>query len=213
MTKYCPICNKSSDEVKFFGEICEYCTADMLRKKLPSTAKIYTCRFCGRVKAGADFEKLGKASLARALQHQLGLSDCKLSVDTYDVEHRSVVVALSCYEGELNFKKEVKLDIEHKTCQMCYRMHSGYYEAVLQLRGGGEAVKKMMARFSSYVERHGAFIAREEEVRNGYDLYVSDKLVANGFFDYYRLKPAKSYELYGMKRGKKVYRNIYALSL
>ncbi|MCL4373878.1 MAG: 60S ribosomal export protein NMD3 [Candidatus Marsarchaeota archaeon] len=213
MTKYCPICNRSSDDVKFFGEICAYCTIDMLKKKIPSTAKIYTCRFCGRVKAGADYERISKASLARALQGQLSTSDCKVSVSDFDIEHRRATAEFSCYEGELAFTKEVKLSIEHKTCQTCYRQRSGYYEAVIQLRGSSEAVGKVLGRLEAYVSRNGAFIAKEEAVRKGYDIYVSDKLVASGFFSYYRLKPLKSYELYGLKRGRKVYRNIYAVSL
>jgi NMD protein affecting ribosome stability and mRNA decay len=37
--------------------------------------------------------------------------------------------------------------------------------------------------------------------------------MANAFFHDYDLKPTRSFRLYGMKRGKKVYRNTYSLRL
>jgi NMD protein affecting ribosome stability and mRNA decay len=213
MKKYCPTCNRSSDDARFFGEFCEFCTAEQLKKKVPEFANVYTCRFCGRVKTGADYEKPSNKSIAAALEHELGIKDCKLSVHEFNLERRRAVVEFSCYEGQLVFTKQVKLKIEHKTCQSCYRIKSGYYEAVIQLRGREELLRKTAGRLAAYMERHGAFISKEERVRNGYDIYVSDKMAANAFFSYYRMNPKKSYELYGLKHGKKVYRNIYAVEL
>ncbi|MEM0149984.1 MAG: NMD3-related protein [Candidatus Micrarchaeaceae archaeon] len=213
MTKYCPTCNRSSDDVQFFGEFCEFCTIEMLKKKVPDAAKIYTCRFCNRVKSGADYENISKASLAAAMGHELGIKDCTLKIEEYDIERRRAVAMFICYGGKLSFSKSIKLKIEHRTCQTCYRMHSGYYEAVIQLRGSSEQVRKTLGKLAVYIERHGAFISKQEAVRHGYDIYVSSKMVASAFFSYYRLNPVKSYELYGLKKGKRVYRNIYALVL
>ena len=213
MVKYCPICNRSSDEARFFGEFCEFCTIDMMKKKVPDFIKLYTCRFCGRVKASSGYEEPSKKSIAEAISHQFKLDDCVIQVEDYDLERKRATIALHCLNGELSFEKRIKLKVEHQTCQLCYRKRSGYYEAIVQIRGDNMQVSKALEKLEHYIDRHGAFTAKVERVKHGVDLYASDKLVVNGFFSYYRLKPKKSYELYGLKRGKKIYRNIYALIL
>jgi NMD protein affecting ribosome stability and mRNA decay len=185
----------------------------MMKKKIPDSITIYTCRFCGRVKAIGDYEEPSKKSIAEAVSHQFKLDDCIIEVEEYDLERKRATIALHCLNDELSFDKRIRLKVEHQTCQLCYRKRSGYYEAVVQIRGESAQVSKALERLEHYLGKHGAFIAKIENVKHGVDVYASDKLVVNGFFAYYRLKPKKSYELYGLKRGKKVYRNIYALIL
>ncbi|HIH50177.1 TPA: hypothetical protein HA291_01835, partial [Candidatus Micrarchaeota archaeon] len=89
----------------------------------------------------------------------------------------------------------------------------GYYEALVQLRGDWDRINSLIRNITKYVERRNGFIAKIEKVENGKDVYLSDKLMANAFFHDYDLKPTRSFRLYGMKRGKKVYRNTYSLRL
>ena len=45
-------------------------------------------------------------------------------------------------------------------------------------------------------------------------MYVSDKKLVTGYFMLHKtLKPKVSYKLYGVKKGKKLYRHIYSLVL
>ncbi len=209
MVKYCPICNRSSDEARFFGEFCEYCTRDMLLKKIPDMATIYTCRFCGRIKAGPEYMQITKESLRSALH--LSINDCTFAVEDFNIVQRFALLRFFCYEGELTFTKRIKLKILHKTCTECYRKRSGYYEAVVQLRGNPEKIERMRSKIRAYVEKGGGFVSKEEPVKNGIDMYISSKELVNSFVSYHKLKPKRSFELYGLKRGRKLYRNIYAL--
>ncbi|MGC8669953.1 MAG: NMD3-related protein [Candidatus Micrarchaeia archaeon] len=213
MVKYCPICNRSSNEARFIGEICEYCTSDALKKRVPEVVTIYTCRFCSRLKTGSEYNEISGKALAEAMQHELKVADCTFNVKSYDFERRNILIEFICYGGQLVFTKEIRLKIQHQTCPTCYKKHSGYYEAVVQLRGSDEKVQRIMGKLLWYVEKRGAFVTKTEKVRNGYDIYTSSKSITSEFFSYYHLKPIKSYELYGLKSGKKVYRNIYALAV
>ena len=67
------------------------------------------------------------------------------------------------------------------------------------------------AKLSRYLERREAYITKVEEATNGIDIYVSNKEAANNFFIDHDLKPLRSFRLWGMKKGKKVYRNTYSL--
>ena len=68
-------------------------------------------------------------------------------------------------------------------------------------------------KLTKYVEANGAFISKTEKEGTGIDMYISNKKLVSAFFMLYRLKPKRSYTLYGMKHGKELYRNIYALRL
>jgi NMD protein affecting ribosome stability and mRNA decay len=46
---------------------------------------------------------------------------------------------------------------------------------------------------------------------NGLDVYLSSKSLATLFIMKQRLKPETSYTLAGVKQGKRVYKNTYAL--
>lgn len=74
-------------------------------------------------------------------------------------------------------------------------------------------INNLIAKITKYVQRRGGFIAKMEDIEGGKDVYVSDKLMMNEFFKDYDIKPIRSFRLYGMKRGKKLYRNTYSLHL
>lgn len=111
----------------------------------------------------------------------------------------------------VSFNKTFEYKIAHETCQRCYRISSGYFEAVVQLRGDRGRIDNLIAKITKYVQRRGGFIAKVDEMKEGRDVYVSDKMMMNTFFKDYDIKPVRSYRLYGERRGERLYRNTYAL--
>jgi len=213
LTKYCPICNRSSDEIRFIGSFCEKCTIDRIKKKIPTNIKILQCRFCKRIKEGQTFSKISNKSIARAIKLGLKLPG-EVKVKGFDDEQINSYITDEVDNEKVEFPMQFAYKIAHETCQRCYRISSGYYEAVVQLRGNPEKIKNLIQKITKYVERREGFIARTEKVALGEtDLYISDKLMTNEFFHDYKLKPTRSFRLYGMKRGKKLYRNTYSLHL
>jgi NMD protein affecting ribosome stability and mRNA decay len=212
ITIYCPLCNKSSDEIRFVGNFCESCIIKKLEKRIPDKVTVYQCRFCNRIKEGRIFSRMGNKALARAIRIELKLQE-DVKVKAFNSEEVSAVFRAEVDGEKVIFPKRLALKIAHETCQRCYRISSGYYEAIVQLRGNFVKINSIIARITKYVEKRGGFIAKVDKVENGKDVYVSDKLAMNEFFNYCHLKPTRSFRLYGMKNGKKVYRNTYSMHL
>lgn len=213
MARYCPTCNRSSDECQFVGEFCEHCIAGKLRRTMPKMIRTYQCRFCNRVKVGQTFMDPGneKRVLGKAIAHELG-SEFEVGVLNYG--HRGVATCrvTKKFDGvPVSFEIDITIKELHETCQKCYRISAGYYQGIVQLRGNRDKMARLMAKLSRYLERRGGYITKVEDAPNGIDIYVSHKEAANGFFIAHDLKPVKSYRLWGVKRGKKVNRNTYSL--
>lgn len=155
---------------------------------------------------------MSNASLSRAVKvgHRL---QCEVKVIGHTGKEIDAVFVFEVDGERVSFPRRLQYKVLHETCQRCYRISSGYYEAVIQLRGDMYRINNLIAKVTKYVQRRGGFIAKIEDVNEGRDVYVSDKLMMNEFFKDYGLKPTRSFRLYGMKRGKKLYRNTYSLHL
>lgn len=213
MIRYCPTCNRSSDEVRFIGEFCELCIITRVDKTIPKTVEIAYCKRCGRVKTREGYQRLEKNSLSDAIYHSIGNNKIKLKVRSFDSENASLQVTYEVEDDYVVFQKDIKLKMKNEICKDCYRKSSGYYEALVQLRGDKILIERMVKRIVHFLELRGAYVTKTEEIDKGIDLYISDKVLANKFFMFNKIKPKKSFDLFGMKKGKKLFRNIYALRL
>ncbi len=214
MTIYCPTCNRSSDDTRFIGSFCEFCIIKKIEKNIPESITIYHCRFCNKIKEVNTFVEPKKRSFAGAVQSVLKLNnEWKVKVNDFS-DSEIDCVFIKTYEGEkVAFPKMLKYKFAKETCERCERISGGYYEALVQLRGDWDRINSLIRNITKYVERREGFIAKIESVPNGKDIYVSNKMMMNEFFNDYDLKPTRSFRLYGVKRGKKVYRNTYSLHL
>jgi NMD protein affecting ribosome stability and mRNA decay len=212
MVKHCPTCDRSSDDISFIGEFCEECVTNKLKTGMPDSATIDRCKSCERIRTNFGYEIPDKLSIKDAIGHSLGV---KYNVSVKDFDWKSATVRFNLeYQGEsVSFEMPIKINVKKTMCIDCYRKTSGYFEAILQLRGPRDLVDKMMARFMKFIGERGAFSSRVDELDNGYDIYMSSKKIAAAFFMHYELKPKRSFTLYGMKNGNKLYRNTYMLRL
>ncbi|MGI0141538.1 MAG: NMD3-related protein [Candidatus Micrarchaeales archaeon] len=208
MVRHCPTCNRSSDEVQFFGEFCEFCTIDRLGKKLPEEIKITVCKRCGRIKVNNDFVDKDDAAVEVVLQKAFRDFDLKL----ISALPEEAIVKLDKHDQDISgIRRQVALKYQKVMCPKCNRQSAGYYEGIIQLRGNPEKAARMLHRLEKYYFERDEFISRMEKVNNGVDLYVSSKKLATAFIAERGLKAVMSYELYGLKHGKKLYRNTYSL--
>ncbi len=210
MIKYCPICNRSSDKFRFVGEFCEVCVADKMKKNIPDRIEIERCKSCGRIRAKEGYIQLDNGTLREAVKRSLGT---KCEVKIVKQKEKSAVVNFHCEAdyGYADFDKEIMLNFRKIMCIDCYRKTSGYYEALVQLRGVQQKADKAMSKITRYVEKNGAFISRIDETEHGIDIYISDKEMMNHFFQLYKMKPKRSFTLHGVKNGRRIYRNVYLL--
>ena len=212
LVKYCPLCNKSSDEIRFIGNFCESCIVKKLEKNIPESAKILQCRFCRKIKEGNTFSHMSNKVLASTLKINLR-TKYNVKVTAHTANEIDVVFIVEVDGERVSFRRKLPYKVEYETCRRCYRISAGYYEAIMQLRGDKGRIDRLIEKVTKYVERRGGFISKVDDVQGGKDVYASDKLMINDFFHDYELKPERSYRLYGMKKGRKLYRNTYALHL
>ncbi len=213
MIRYCPTCDRTSDKARFVGEFCEFCVAEKVSRRFPTSARIEYCKRCGRIRTSEGYVTLNRESLGKALAKILCNSKCKIAVKKYDEASAEVTVLYPVDSDHVSFDKKISIKMAHQICQDDYRKSSGYYEAVVQLRGEKTRVLAMSKKLRNFAERRGAFVSKTEELDAGIDMYLSDKLMLRTFFLYNRLKPKASYTLFTVKNGRRVYRDTYLLKL
>jgi NMD protein affecting ribosome stability and mRNA decay len=213
MLRYCPTCDRSSKDTRFVGEFCEVCVIKKLAKKLPNKARVTYCKRCERLKTSLGYVDFDDKALANVITRDVCGKDCTAKVKSLYGDVATVSFTFHVGEDEVQIDKKLEVEKNHLICQDCYRKSSGYYEALVQIRGNSNRVESMITKIRKFVTANAAFITKIEELDGGVDLYVSDKKVMNTFFLVTRINPTRSYTLYGKKGGTDVYRNIYALRL
>lgn len=219
MVKYCPTCNRSSETARFIGEFCEVCVIKKIDSKIDIAVTLQTCKSCGDIKTNMGFKRRGKESFESALYTATHRSAPSCTLEFVDFNNGTgiALVRFRCEVGAqaVQFEKELNIKFTKSLCDRCYRIKAGYYEAVVKIRGDDERADRFLEKLGLFLENYGTFISKVDEMKDGYDVYIGDKTAVNKFFAINkRLKrPIMAYEHYGMKGGKKLYRNIYSVRL
>ncbi len=215
MIRYCPTCDRSTEDTRFIGEFCEFCTIKMISSEIPESITITECKICGKAKGITEFLPSLQKAAAELLQREIRNKGIRVGAVHLSGKH-DAIVRFNYMSGkdELVFEKNAKIKAHMLTCPKCSRMNSGYYQAIVQIRGPSNMVSKMSEKITRFIEKRDSFIAKRQAVRYGVDLYVEDRKKMATFFDIYKeYKPKKSYTLAGMKNGKKLYRVTFSLDL
>lgn len=212
MPRFCPTCGNSSDKVAFLGNFCIDCAKKKFGESLDKKVEILWCRKCGRIKSGKSlvYEDINGRSLESAMrQHFHRYSGCHL-IDYTDKTAR-LDISEETSHGKISVEHEVEIEVKKKMCDICYKRACNYHEAVMQLRGNRSKIERFVEKLTRYVEMNNGFITKVEEKDGGLDIYLSSKSIASAFVSKLRLHPNMSYTLAGVKGGKQVYKNTYAI--
>jgi NMD protein affecting ribosome stability and mRNA decay len=215
MERHCPLCNKSSNEIRFIGEICQDCYIARLKKTLPMVVDVEKCGRCSRVRMSTGYFEQSAATLADIIARKLKAPPNGVRLETMGADGlSSVSVSLNTGEDKrINFTMPMRIRFVRGVCPQCRKATGGYYEATVQLRGDKVQVDHMLNKLTKFVKAGGAFVAKVIEYDYGCDVQISDKKLTGKFFAIYGLNPTKSFGLYGTRNGRKLYRNIYMLRL
>jgi nonsense-mediated mRNA decay protein 3 len=216
MTRFCFVCGKRTDELS--AGRCADCynrAFDLVR--VPERLELLMCSKCALVKIANRWLVFDPE---RYLHRKMRISGSieRLRIEKTNKAYK--IFAKGVLQGGLKPKKEVHTVTVHMskiTCPVCTRFLSGYYEAILQLRGALRAeildfIGAQMATIKS-TDRKAFYTARQ--LKEGIDLYVSSKSAASKIAVMLRKRFAaqlkKSYKLVTRKAGKNVYRTIIAV--
>lgn len=212
VAKHCPICNRTSAEIRFYGEFCEKCAGERLGTDVPGIIEIERCKKCGRIKTKEGMKEEEGKSLNLAISPKL--KDYKVKLIDYSKDKALLDIVLDeGREGRLSIEKEVILKYKNMTCESCYKRVGGYHEAVFQLRGDPERIERFVGKVSKYLDVRGEFIARVDKVEGGLNVFISSKKSANAFISERDIVATPSYTLMGLKSGKRIYKNTYSIRL
>ncbi len=208
--KHCPICNRSSEEARFYGEFCEFCAGKKLKERLKTEANVDRCRDCGRINVAGAFVPETKGGMELLLARTFKPYKIRLIHSGNGIAR---ILVSDEEHGGLSVEHNVHLKVNRLLCDADAKRRAGYYEAVVQFRGGTEKVGRAVASLERYLERNGAFVSKTEQKEHGMDVYASDKKKALSFISVRHMKYKSSFELHGEKRGRRLYRNTYFITL
>lgn len=204
MSRQCPKCGILDSEARFVGNFCEQCYLSMNAPSLPARITIYVCRDCGAYRFGKRWsESLHGLNdeIALSLKNKkLGIPKVRISddMDYVRVEYES-----------MDKIYKIPLRVKQSLCDICSRKLSGYYEAIIQLRGG-YVNDKFIDKLLRNLEKN-TFISKIVKLKEGIDVYCGDKKAVSSVLSSMKLKPKISHTLYGINKGRKVYRTTFLL--
>ncbi|MBI2084082.1 MAG: hypothetical protein HYT70_00495 [Candidatus Aenigmarchaeota archaeon] len=216
---FCPKCGRTVS--KLYSGLCGDCFLEKFSfaDKLPDKLLITECRECGRFYLGEkDFHTL-EGAIEKFFK---GLKFKELHSVTYRVSKDNIHATLHARISGMKKEEEKEISLKHPlvVCKICNMKFSGYFNATLQVRGNVniDKVSKEIERKVDELKKEDkmAFVSGSAKKRGGIDYYFGSKSAADKVARFlksrYRTKTKITRTLYGMKEGKKVYRDTILVS-
>lgn len=221
MEAFCPKCGSETEGVGPRG-LCADCYLeenDLL--EVPEEITVTRCPHCGSAKIGMDWVEAvdDQDFVYRVLDHEIAGEDVRaVRFQRREGDYHVGVIVEKVVDGvELQQELETWIRIEEEQCPTCSKFYGGYYEYEIQVRGDDEmveeALEKLLERAAHVTDRNREnFVSNVDEAKNGYDIYVSSRAMAEELLkvlrEQYRLEEQRSKELIGEEEGQRVYRSV-----
>ena len=184
--KFCPKCGKSTNN--FYEGLCAECFLKKFEvsKKIPDKLLVYHCKECGNYYI--DQKKF--ESLETALENYFkNLKHNEIEAINYRISRDKLFVTLHLkIEGlEKTEEKDIQLRQPRIICKFCTMKSTGYFTSLIQLRGNFD--EKILKEIEQLVEKNKggddtAFISKVVKKKEGMDLYIGSKTIANKIAKY-----------------------------
>jgi len=205
--KFCFLCGKKTENL--IKGYCEECYNKKFKLiEMPEEILVTLCSKCNKIKEKNKWKDIEIDEFLRNKIKILG-KNVKIKIEKNDVLR---VYAKGFLEGSKNPKKEVhetKIKINKEVCLECSRRFGKYYEAIIQIRGN---ITNDDINSIDDIVLMGKGFYKIEEVKGGYDFFVSDKHLAEKITDLLRKKYEteikRSFKIVTKKEGKDIYKNV-----
>lgn len=200
MVKQCPKCGILSSDAEFIGSFCSECYIEMNIPELPVRITVYECRECGAKKIKSWNEGDWESAIAHLLRSKrFGVPEIRIGDEKIYARFAGI-----------NRQFSIPLRVKRSLCDSCMKKFSGYYEAIIQLRGNYANDNKFAHKLMRSIEK-ATFISKIIELKEGIDIYCGSKAIVRSILSAMKLKPKVSHTLYGIKKGRKVYRTTFLI--
>lgn len=200
----CAKCGCSDKEKRFVGAFCIDCYEFKAYLKDP---KIKICKRCEKIKIGNEWTKYNEELISTYLEKKFKGDFKKVKVN---FPQRKAKLTFYIDGKDIEIEKDFNLDIEETICPECLKKSSGYYEAIIQVRGSEKRVSKIAKKISKKIERE-SFVSKIDELKEGIDIYVGSNKVARKTLEDLNLNFKTSEKLSGVREGRRIYRITYAV--
>ncbi len=220
MDKFCPRCGKTVEKVFGKNNVCTDCfreTEDFV--EVPEEVRFVQCSVCGNYRIKNVWKKYeSDEKMVYDVLKQFEKEDVEMAVSYQRRGERIFSELIMEVEENGETVRQVKnivLTPEKKQCKKCSRVHGGYFEAILQLRGKinqnmlGDLMEKAGRR--TFKDKSD-FVSNVEEIHGGYDIYVSSLKMVRGILEDlkkdFNVEENWSREIVGRSDGEEVYRTV-----
>lgn len=201
--KFCFLCGKKTNNL--INGYCESCyNKNFKLLEVPNSLIILQCKKCGKIKQKNVWKDIEIEDVIKDSIKILG-KNVKIKING------NKIFANGYLTNSKELKKdvyEINLKIIKKICSNCLKKLSGYYEAIIQLRGN--LSKNVLNLIDKQINEKSFY--RTEVIKEGLNLYIGNKNMANKIAEIlkkrYGFKIKKSFKLFTKKEGKDIYRNI-----
>ncbi len=213
----CPLCGRKSE----VGMFCSDCYLKKnLKLELPGTVSLTRCKNCGTYLLAGKWlrdvteEDAVKRTVLAALKSNVkGLEKAGMMTISTEPSDKDHIATVTFTLGETEVSKNTIVRITGVACPDCSRMAGGYFEAVLQIRGGvsKKTIDDVVKSVSGHKDKF-AFIAKIAKVPGGYDVYLGSKKSAERLVKGFRgAEVKKSFKQAGFDKqaGKSKHRFYY----
>jgi NMD protein affecting ribosome stability and mRNA decay len=209
---------KRCDAPATIGSLCEkhWLSAQELFRIKPF--ELIFCKKCGSVRSAGKWQKPVESfdrTIKKIIENRIKSAHKLKALNISFVSNRKLRVTITARghippaKTEKTEKKEIVIPLKQITCPTCIKLSGRYHEAVLQLRGQRtdlalNLIKKFSVGMPLWIEKH----------KHGLNVYFVDKSDASKIAS--RLKKEgfsilRSFKFIGIKEGKKIIRDFYAI--
>lgn len=203
MKRICPRCGTPDNEVGFVGEKCINCALEGRREKWPVRIEMEVCSRCGKIRRGNDWKENHPQLLGVIVSEKM-----KGVPGHYNIERKLWEGIWEQGGDSAPFEHAIELAEKRSICISCNRSTSGYFEAIIQLRGNPDKIEKYGLLLQKRLSKI-TFLPRIEDMHGGLDIYVMEKKDVPEILFHLNLKYARSEKLSGEKKGKRLYRSTF----
>lgn len=205
MKLLCPSCGASNEEVRFAGPFCVRCKP--VHIDVPKKPEYQLCSTCGRMRFKGSWSEWNEAKIEEDV-----ISKCRgeFLKGNYSLERQEGTFFVGDKKEMYPFKIQFPVLIVKVLCPQCSRQSSGYFEAIIQLRGKPSSVKRFTRLFKKILSKK-TFLSKEEEKKEGTDLYIGSSREVVALLAEMGMRAQISRKLSGQRQGKRLYRTTFLI--
>jgi len=181
--KFCPKCGKEVEEL--YRNLCKDCFLSKISmiEKIPNRIVVGRCKVCSKIytrdKEFNSIEGAVGSALSKTLK-QKEITDAHYRIENNKIH---VTITLEVEALEKQEEKTINLVVKSITCKQCSMKSVGYYQAIIQIRAPEKLLDSIQQEIEKQINSSKsdklAFISKIQQTKNGFDVYLGSKQIAN----------------------------------